>query len=146
MKKTTKELIFTLLMISSSFLYAQSIVGKWQTVDDNTGKPKAIVEIYQKEDKYYGKIVELLYFPTNDHDPICTPCKDYRKNMKVKGMEIITGVKYDAKSKEYKDGKILDPEKGESYTCKLWIDNEGNLKVRGYVAMFYRTQTWKKEK
>ena len=25
--------------------------------------------------------------------------------------------------------------------CSIWLDGN-NLKVRGYVAMFYKTQTW----
>ncbi|RZV56230.1 MAG: DUF2147 domain-containing protein, partial [Flavobacteriaceae bacterium] len=32
-------------------------------------------------------------------------------------------------------------EHGRTYNCKLWIE-EGVLKVRGYVAFFYRTQEW----
>ena len=46
--------------------------------------------------------------------------------------------------KEWKGGKILDPENGKSYDCKIWLE-EGKpdvLKVRGYIAFFYRTQEW----
>jgi uncharacterized protein (DUF2147 family) len=42
---------------------------------------------------------------------------------------------------EWKNGKILDPEKGKEYSCKLWIE-DGKLQVRGYWGMFYRTQIW----
>jgi len=35
----------------------------------------------------------------------------------------------------------MDPETGKVYDCKIWLEN-GQLKVRGYVAFFYRTQTW----
>ena len=45
---------------------------------------------------------------------------------------------------EWKDGTILDPENGSVYDCKLWVEG-GRLKVRGYVAFFYRTQTWVRE-
>jgi uncharacterized protein (DUF2147 family) len=121
----------------------QTIAGKWKTIDDETGKVKSIVEIYQKDGKYYGKIVQLLNRPANEpKDPVCIPCKDHRKNQKVIGMEIITDLQYDAKDKTYKNGKILDPEKGEVYTCKLWLDSNRTLKVRGYWGIFYRTQTW----
>ncbi|WP_245574509.1 DUF2147 domain-containing protein [Hugenholtzia roseola] len=43
--------------------------------------------------------------------------------------------------KEYSGGKILDPEDGKSYTCKIWREGK-NLMVRGYVAFFFRTQKW----
>ena len=54
-------------------------------------------------------------------------------------MTIITDMEMDGA--EWEDGEILDPENGKVYDCKLWIE-DGKLKVRGYVAFFYRTQTW----
>jgi uncharacterized protein (DUF2147 family) len=143
MMKLSKILALWVLLLVQYGLSGQTIIGKWKTIDDETKKVKSIVEIYQKDNKYYGKIVQLVNRPANEpKDPICEPCKDYRKNQKIIGMEIITGLQYDSKDKTYKNGKILDPEKGEVYTCKLWLDSNGTLKVRGYVGIFYRTQTW----
>lgn len=131
------------LLLTFSCLSAQSITGKWKTVDDKTGKVESVIEIYKKDGKYYGKVVRLFIDPNDkDQNPVCFNCTDYRKNQKILGMEIITAMEYDSKNKEYKNGKILDPESGDIYTCKLWIDNSGNLKVRGYLYFFYRTQTW----
>ena len=42
-------------------------------------------------------------------------------------------------------GKIYNPKNGKTYKCSIWLDGN-NLKVRGYVAMFYETQTWTKSK
>jgi uncharacterized protein (DUF2147 family) len=132
-----------MLLLAQCGLSGQTIIGKWKTIDDETGQVKSVVEIYQKDNKYYGKIVKLVNRPANEpKDPVCLPCKDYRKNQKIIGMEIITGLQYNSKDKTYTNGKILDPEKGEVYTCKLWLDSNGTLKVRGYVGIFYRTQTW----
>ena len=39
------------------------------------------------------------------------------------------------------DGRILDPEKGKTYRGKVWLEN-GTLRLRGYVSVFFRTQTW----
>ena len=131
-------LIFILSIISLS-LDAQDIFGKWKTIDDNTGKPRSIVEITEKDGKAYGKILKLFREPGEDLDPICDDCTDYRKDKKVIGMTIITDMEKDGA--EWEDGEILDPENGKVYDCKLWIE-DGKLKVRGYVAFFYRTQTW----
>jgi uncharacterized protein (DUF2147 family) len=38
----------------------------------------------------------------------------------------------------YQSGDKLN---GKTYKCSIWLDGN-NLKVRGYVAMFYETQTW----
>jgi len=54
-------------------------------------------------------------------------------------MNIITDMEQD--DDEWAGGKILDPENGNIYRCRLWVEN-GKLKVRGYLVFFFRTQTW----
>ena len=118
---------------------AQSIVGKWKTIDDETGKPKSIVEIFMKDGKAYGKIIKLFREPGEDPDAVCDDCTDYRKDKKVIGMTIITDMVQD--DDEWEDGEILDPKNGKIYDCRLWVE-DGKLMVRGYIAFFFRTQTW----
>ncbi len=130
--------IFALILTALSG-QAQDIFGKWKTIDDNTGKPRSVVEIYEKDGKAYGKILKLFREPGEDPDPVCDECTDYRKNQRVIGMTIITDMVRDGD--EWEDGEILDPENGKIYDCKLWVE-DGKLKVRGYVAFFFRTQTW----
>ncbi|AXG71724.1 hypothetical protein KORDIASMS9_03981 [Kordia sp. SMS9] len=128
------------VLFSMQLCVAQSVVGKWKTIDDETGEAKSIVEIYQQNGKIYGKVVDII--DASKRDGLCEKCKDSRKNKPVLGMEIIDGLTKD--DDEYSDGKILDPEKGKEYKCKIWLDedNEDKLYVRGYVAFFYRTQHW----
>lgn len=137
-----KTFFILLSILGSLALSAQSISGKWKTIDDSSGKPRSVVEIYEKEGKYFGKIIKLFRAPGEDPDPVCDECPGKRKDQKVIGMEIITGLEYEEDSEEYEDGEILDPENGELYDCKLWLSEEGNLKVRGYLLFFFRTQTW----
>ena len=40
-------------------LAAQSPVGKWKTLDENSGKVTSEVEIYEQSGKLFGKIVAL---------------------------------------------------------------------------------------
>ncbi len=131
-----------LLYLTCSTVSAQDIFGRWKTIDDETEKVKAIVNIYEKDHKAYGSIEEIFRGPTENPDPYCTPCKDDRKDQRVIGMEIIRGLEQD--ENEWEDGTILDPENGKVYDCKLWVDEEDAnlLNVRGYIAIFYRTQTW----
>jgi hypothetical protein len=35
----------------------------------------------------------------------------------------------------------MDPEDGKVYKAEMWLE-QSKLKVRGYLALFYRTQTW----
>jgi len=131
--------LLIILLISATTASAQSILGKWKTIDDETGKPKSIVEIFEKNGKVYGKIIKLFREPSEEADPICDKCEDDRKNKKIIGLEIIRDMVKDGN--EYEDGTIMDPKKGTIYNCKLWLEG-GNLKVRGYVLFIYRTQTW----
>ena len=139
-----KFLKIALFLIAASFISnsnAQSIVGKWKSVDDETGKEKSIVEIYMKDGKAFGKITKLFRSPEEDPDPICNECTDHRKGQKIIGMTIISNMEKD--DDEWDDGEILDPNNGKIYDCKLWVE-DGNLQVRGYIAFFFRTQTWLK--
>lgn len=130
-----------LLTILFSFtLGAQDIAGRWVTIDDNTGKRRSVVEITVTNGKAYGRIVEI--FDPAKRDRSCEVCTDDRKGKKVLGMEIIRSMERD--EDEWENGTILDPENGKVYDCKMWLEN-GSLKVRGYVAFFFRTQTWVRE-
>lgn len=142
MRKIRILLFFASVLLASLCFGQSSIVGKWQTIDDESGKPRSVVEIYERDGKYYGKIVRLYRGPDEEQDPVCDKCSGKRKDQKIIGMEIITDMEYDAGDQEYEDGEILDPESGSVYDCKLWLSDDGKLKVRGYVAFFFRTQTW----
>lgn len=135
--------LISLLAFSHLAIAQDPIIGKWKTIDDETDKPRSIVEIYKKGDLYYGKVIEMFLTADEDPDPVCDDCdrSDPRYMKKVMGMEILKEAKRDGD--EYVDGEILDPKNGKVYSCKLWLEG-GDLKLRGYVAFFYRTQTWQK--
>jgi uncharacterized protein (DUF2147 family) len=137
-----KTLIAVLLMIPS-LCFSQTIVGKWTTIDDNSGEQKSVVEIFEKEGKYFGKVTKLFRDGAEDPDPVCDECDsaDPRFKKKIIGMEIIRDMKKDRN--EYTHGDILDPENGKVYKCKLWVEGS-ELKVRGYWGPFFRTQSWRK--
>jgi uncharacterized protein (DUF2147 family) len=135
-----KALLATLILsLSMSLAFGQSsVIGKWKTIDDETGEMKSVVETYMKDGKLYGKIIKLA--PGRDQNAKCTACKEELNGKKIVGMEIIMGLKKDG-SEWYLDDGILDPESGKFYDCKIWT--EGNkLQVRGYIGWVFRTQTW----
>lgn len=127
-------------LLFSTLSFAQ-IEGRWKTVDDETGKPKSIVEITKKADgKYYGKVQQLLIKPAVAN---CTACTDDRKNKPILGMEVIRGLKKDGN--EFTGGTITDPKTGKTYKCTVTRSGD-KLNVRGYVgfSMLGRSQTWEK--
>ncbi len=138
MNKTRLLLLLCLLAICQ--INAQSIFGKWKTIDDETGATKSIVEIYEDNGKVYGKVKQLL--EEGREDAVCIKCEGELKDKPVVGMNVVIGLK--KSGDEYEGGKLFDPEKGKSYKGKIWLNPEdpNKLMVRGYIAFLYRTQTW----
>ena len=137
MKKNILLILILLLSITGN---SQSIIGKWKTIDDETGKERSIVEIYQVEGKIYAKIVKLL--EKNEENKVCENCKGANKNKPLKGMIIINGLTKDGD--EWNGAKILDPKTGNEYKCYITLEEPNKLKVRGYLgfALLGRTQYW----
>lgn len=145
MKRIIKVLPLSLiLMLMTLTTFAQSPVGKWKTIDDETNKPKSIVEIYEKDGKLYGKVIKLFREPSEEQDPKCDECDadDPRYMQRVMGMEILKGVEKDGD--DWEDGEILDPKNGSIYDCDLELETADKLKVRGYlgISLIGRTQYW----
>lgn len=138
-----KKLFVSLLMfvvIGTLSVSAQTVFGKWKTIDDETGLEKSIVEIYQKDGKVYGKILQVL--EKGKENKLCDLCKGDKKNKPVKGMIIVEGLTKDGS--EYSGGTILDPKTGKIYKCYITLDEVNKLKVRGFIgfALIGRTQYW----
>ena len=130
MKKVIISLVLAMMSVAG---YAQSVVGKWVTEGGDSQ-----VEIYQSGDKLNGKIVWLK--KGDGQQDIHNPDKKLQ-NRKLVGVNILTGLT--KKGDKWEDGKIHNPKDGKTYKYTIWLDGN-NLKVRGYVAMFYETQTWTK--
>ena len=144
-----KRLLFaalTLMTAASVFAQPVSPLGLWKNIDDESGKPKALIRISEVNGELSGKIEKLFLTPTEDQNPKCTKCDGALKDQPVLGMIILTGLKRDGD--EYKGGKILDPNNGKVYSSRLEIIADGKkLQVRGYIGipMLGRTQTWLRE-
>ncbi len=143
-----KQLVLGSLVLLSSFAAfpQSSVIGQWTTIDDSTKKPKAVIEIFEKEGSYFGRIVALHLKPEEDQNPRCKKCPDELKDTPVIGLEILKNLK-SVSATEWKEGHILDPESGKTYSCKMELIEDGKkLKVRGFLgmALLGRTQVWER--
>lgn len=127
-----------------SNLQAQTVFGKWNTIDDETGKPSSIVQIYDKDGQVYGEIIKVLQ--EKDRNKHCVECTGSLKDQPIKGLVILRGLK--KSGDEYKGGVVTDPHTGKNYRCKIWIDEKdpNRLNVRGYVGILYETKVWHRVK
>lgn len=135
-----KPYILIIMLLVSLSVSSQSILGKWKTVDDETGEQKSIVEIYKEGGKVFGKIIEI--FDPEKRDLPCKFCKGDDYNQPVLGLKIIKNMVKSGQA--FKKGTIINPENGKVYDCRLQLDenNKNRLQVRGYIAFFYKTQYW----
>ncbi|AWX43052.1 hypothetical protein HME9304_00039 [Flagellimonas maritima] len=135
----TPLIIICMLMVQAS--WSQSVFGKWKTIDDRNGIEKAIVEVYKKNGMLQARIHKIL--EKGKEDALCIKCKGELKDKPIVGMKIMDDFKKNSKG-EYKGNRLFDPEQAMTFRGKVWLDpdNKNRLKVRGYLAFLYRTQTW----
>lgn len=134
------KLLYLFLFVGNFAIDAQTIFGKWKTVDDVTSETKSIVEIYEKNGKAYARIVQVL--EKGKENAICSKCPGEKKNKPLKGLEIINGLM--KKGTEWTNARIIDPKTGKEYKCVLSLESENKLRVRGYIgfSLMGRTQYW----
>jgi len=154
MKKSILPLLFlfTLSLSAQVSIDGKDCLGTWKTIDDETGITKSTVRVFKKGNVYYGRVLEILdpdaltdSGKDRYEDITCEECpSDRGKDQPIMGLEIIWEMEKGAD--KWSGGKIMDPENGKIYTCTMWLDDtdqKGNtLKVRGWLAFFFRTQTW----
>lgn len=134
-----KYLYLLFIMTLSISSNGQSIIGQWETYDDQTKEKKSVIEIYKTHNIYYAKIIETFI---GEKNAICEICKGIKKDKPIIGLVIIENIRKNGN--EFDGGSILDPESGESYKCRLKLINNKKLKVRGFlgISIFGRTQYW----
>ena len=134
------------LFLSTAFAAPDTPVGYWKTIDDVTGKPKSIVHIWKTADNTLtGKVVKIFPSKGKTQGELCTACKGANSNQPIVGMVILTGLK--GTQARWKNGEILDPENGKSYSCSVRVADNGNhLDVHGYIGLplLGRSQTWQR--
>jgi uncharacterized protein (DUF2147 family) len=133
----------TLLLPLGLAAQEASPVGRWETIDDETGERKSIVAIWEENGRLFGRIESLFRQPDEDPNPVCDQCDGDRKDQPIIGMNILWDLREDGD--EYSGGQILDPNNGKTYRCKIALEDGGaKLKVRGFIgfSLLGRTQYW----
>lgn len=132
--------LIALLLATASFAASaqESPVGKWRTLDDKTGKPMTVTEVYvTKNGTLAAKIVENLGLPAT-----CTTCSGEYKNKPVVGMVTLWNLKQ--KNGVWSDGNGYKPSEDTKFKAKSvkLVDGGNKLEVTGCKAVFCRSATW----
>lgn len=154
-KKTILPILATVLMCAANVTLAvdktssgevwSSPVGYWKTIDDVTGKPKSIIQVWKTDDQVLmGKVIKV-YPTTNNQTKTCVACSGDKHDQPIVGMVILSGLK--SGDNQWARGQILDPENGKTYHCTARLmENGKKLNVHGYTGLplFGRLQTWER--
>ena len=83
------------LLLTAALAHADSPAGLWQTFDDDTHAPKALVRIEDHAGIISGRIVKLFLAPGDDPNPHCADCRGERRDQPVLGMGILWNFRRD---------------------------------------------------
>jgi hypothetical protein len=122
-------------------------VGRWKTVDDDTGKISSVVVIWDEDGTLYGRIEKLANPDPHDPDPRCTRCEGVMKDKPLIGLRILWNLR--KSDDRWSGGEVLDPGNGKTYRCFVVVESGGKrLKVRGFIgfSLLGRTQYWLRDK
>jgi uncharacterized protein (DUF2147 family) len=125
-------LAFGLMVSAASATPVNSPVGSWLTANGH-----GVVAIAQCGDALCGRIVGIDREPT---EPMPT---DVHGRSQC-GLTIITNERPTGDGTWL--GEITDPRDGSTYQAKLWLDEDGNLRLRGFIGipLLGSTQIWRK--
>lgn len=143
MKRIAFLMIFLCPILTFAQVKASDVTGKWITEE-----VKSVVEIYEKDGKYYGKIIWLKDpngddgLPKKDKE---NPDPSLRKR-EIVGMVFMSGFTFNGKS--WEGGTVYDPESGNTYSGTMKLRSADVLDLRGYmgVSLLGRTATWYRKK
>jgi uncharacterized protein (DUF2147 family) len=138
-----KKVFFTaLLFVLSITINAQTIFGKWNSKNEETGNIDSIIEVYEKDGKAFAKVIDIK--GSERRKALCVQCEDKNKNKPILGLNILTGLEKDGE--EWSGGSILDPRNGKVYNCYIKLVKSNKLKIRGYIglALFGKTAYWER--
>ena len=133
-----KGIIFMLLfLVNSVFIYAQTnadILGEWYNSVDNV-----MITLFEEGKTVSGKIT-WMKSPDDEEgnlktDLLKNPNEELRKRAKV-GMVILSGFAHIA-GKVWDNGKLYNPEKGETYSGMMTLRDTNTLYLRGYIGFSF---------
>ena len=138
-----KKIFFTTLLFALSItINAQTIFGKWNSTNEETGNIDSIIEVYEKDGKAFAKVIEIK--GSTRKNAVCEKCEDENRNKPILGLNILTGL--EKNDDEWSGGNILDPRNGRIYNCYIKLIKPNKLKIRGYIglALFGKTAYWER--
>ncbi|MDB2705084.1 DUF2147 domain-containing protein [Pseudomonadota bacterium] len=116
-----------------------SIIGIWiNSAGDG------LIEISHVSNEYIGTIIDSTDPADSDRKDINNIKPDLR-DRPLKGLKVIQGLRY-TKDNLWTGASIYDPNNGKTYSCKVTLNDNKEIEIRGYIGLsiFGRTEIWKR--
>ena len=141
MRKLLVAAVFTTASLATSLAMAQAnpLIGKWKTLDDETGKPMTVSEIYMaKNGKLAARIVENLGLPET-----CTGCSGEYENKPFVGIVTLWNLSPTGNG-NWGNGNGYKPSEDRHFKVKSveLIDGGERVRVTGCVLFICRKAEW----
>ena len=122
----------------ATFAQSNPAVGLWKSEEpDKT----TLIRTYEENGKLMGKVEKLVKKDVEDTTSTCTKCTGESKDKPIVGLPLIWDMKKDGA--KWTGGKILEPDTGKVYACKIEPSPDGKkLNVRGSILFLGKTQVW----
>ena len=129
--RTFKNIGFLILLVTPALM--NFTLRKLTQADDVMGvywspKKDGKIEIYKRGNKYFGKTI----WGSKPRKDIKNP-DEHLRSRDVIGLEFLKNFVFDGDD-EWTDGTVYDPDTGNTYSCKMWLEN-GDLKLKGYIGI-----------
>jgi uncharacterized protein (DUF2147 family) len=63
------------------------------------------------------------------------------RNRKILGLQVLSGLVYNARQKRWVNGKIYDSSSGRTWSATVWLTDVNTLQVRGYYLVRWLGKT-----
>ncbi|MBU8893774.1 MAG: DUF2147 domain-containing protein [Bacteroidales bacterium] len=130
-------IFLTLTSFESTNDIADKIIGKWLLPDNIR------IEIFKKNNKFYGKIIDLEGFNNGQTKDVKNPDKHSRDDELI-GKIIISDLEYDSNLNQWINGTIYAPQKGIKLNLKINYAKENELEAEASKLFFWKSIVWKK--
>ena len=91
MKKLVMLISLGLLSVGSAFATDSLDGSQWRTIDDTTGKPKALVEFKEQANGTFSATIKQVLDPKGI--TVCDKCSGAQKGKPLVGLTIVTNLK-----------------------------------------------------